>query len=95
MCVMPECDFKSTLSITFESKDFKQSDVLKLSGGPRDFSINYYEFSNFSDRFYSNLQSVRMFRRRLDPTIATANIELLRDFRDRKMQKLTQFKAID
>ena len=66
MCVVPECDFKSTLSITFESKEFKLNEAAKVPQGPRDFSINYNEFNNFSDRFYENIQSLRLFRRKVD-----------------------------
>ena len=85
MCVVPECDFKSTLSITFESKEFKLNEAAKVPQGPRDFSINYNEFNNFSDRFYENIQSVRLFRRKVDTSIEATNIELLRNYRDRKL----------
>ena len=96
ICIIPLCDFSTTLSVSFESKDFKQVVDFKHPKGGRDFQINYKEFTNFSDQFVYNVRSVAVFKKKPQPS---KKIEfhkaLLKDYAMKKQEELQKFRDLD
>jgi len=93
MCISPHCDFKTMMTVTFESKEFRI--VEQPIEGPRTFSINYKEFSTFSDQFISNLHSLKALNKNNSLAAIEMNKELLKNYSAQKENKLKRFRELD
>lgn len=88
ICIQPECDFNTMLSVRFESREYKLKSELGLVSPKKEFSINYEEFEAFSDNFKYSMESVkRILRKREDIHIAM-NIDLVKDYKLKKDMRL-------
>lgn len=95
MCITPLCDFKTNLSIKFNSRDFGPKDLKPVVTGPRDFSINYKEYMAFSENFNRNMRSVKNVFMKKDTSKIDFNVNLMKDFAQIKKSSRAKLAQID
>lgn len=95
MCIMPQCDFKTNLSVKFDSRDFRVKEDSAPAPGPRNFAINYKDYLAFSDDFNKNLQNVRQFFKKKDYSKVIFNKEVAKNFSERKKRQMRELAQID
>lgn len=95
LCITPLCDFKTNLSVKFESRDFKNRDIKAVNTSPKTFAINYKEYMAFSENFNRNLRDVRMNFAKKDHSKIDLNVSALQDFSATKKVKRQELAKMD
>lgn len=95
MCITPLCDFKTNLSIKFESRDFTSKDLRAPITGPRKFTINYKEYLAFSDDFNRNLRNVKNIFKKKDQSKIDFNVSMLKEYGQLQDTKRKELAKVD
>jgi hypothetical protein len=91
MCIKPLCDFKTELSIKFESRDYRIKEQRLVHNAPRKFTMNYKEYMGFSDDFDRNMKNINNLWLKKDQSKVGFNIKALKDFIGKKAADRKRF----
>jgi len=91
-CVKPECDFKTTVSVLFESKELRQVGAATFENHSKDFRINYREFQTFSEQYLINCDSFGYLSQKKERAILEMNKNLVGEFIERKRRRFADLK---
>lgn len=95
MCVSPQCDFKTEISVKFDGREFKPKEMEMQQLIKREFSINYREFEAFSEGFIKSMRGVKRYIKKIDTGLVNSNINLIKDYSARKFERLKQIRDTD